>query len=404
MYNEHKCYVICEDADRSGQMNDIKWAEINLDHLIHNISEIRKIVGEDTKIAAVVKANGYGHGALQVTETLLENGADFIAVSSINEAVEIRKRFKRAYTLVLGYTIGEKIENAIRNGVIMTIFSYDQALECSKVAESIGIGVSIHIKIDTGMNRLGFLPNQKSVDEIIKISKLPNIKVNGIFSHFACADDEDKSFSHNQYKKYDTMVKEIEKQGLNIPMRHIANSAATLDLPEYHLDMVRPGICLYGLYPSKTSGKNVVSLKPVMSLKTRISNIKVIEEAGGVSYGQNHLVKKGDKIATIPIGYADGYTRLLSNKGQVLIKGNRYNIIGNICMDQCMVDITGSTDILVGDEVTIFGEDSGKSIPVEEIAEQMGTINYEVVCMVGRRVPRVYKKDGKIIKKVNYLE
>jgi len=385
-------------------INEMKWAEINLDNLVHNIKQTRKLVGDAVKIAAVVKANGYGHGVMKITEALLENGADLIAVSSINEAVEIRKKYKRAFTMVLGYTMGEKVEDAINHGVILTIYSYEQALECSRIAEEIGVGASIHIKIDTGMNRIGFLVNDNAIEEILKIAKLPNIKINGIFSHFACADAKDKSVSIKQHQKFINMLNTLEDKGLKIPIRHMSNSAAIIDMPEYNFEMVRPGIMLYGLYPSNEVKKANIDLKPVMSLKSRVSNIKTLEEDGGISYGLKHVGKKGDIVATIPIGYADGLTRLLSNKGEVIIKDRKYKIVGAICMDQCMVDVTGSKDIKIGDEVILFGETENNKITVEEIAEKIGTINYEVVCTISRRVPRIYIRNNEILGKVNYLE
>ncbi len=384
--------------------NQIKWAEINLDHLIHNMKEIRKHVGKETKIAAVVKANGYGHGALEIAGVLLENGADMLAVSSINEAVEIRKKFKKAQTLVLGYTPTEDMEDAIRYGIIQTIYSYEQAEKYSCVAERIGMGISFHIKIDSGMNRIGFITDKASLEEIIKISQLPNIKINGIFSHFAVADEENKSFSIAQYDKFTNFIHEMEKENIKIPITHISNSAGIVDLPEMNLDMVRPGIILYGLYPSSEIKQKKLNIKPVMSLKTRISHVKTIHEKGGVSYGLKHMAEKGDKIATIPIGYADGYTRLLSNKGKVLVKGKRVPVVGTICMDQCMIDVSKIEDVQVGDEVILFGSDGRNTLYVEELAKKIGTINYEVICMIGRRVPRVYLQNNQIIKITDYLK
>lgn len=386
------------------EVNQIKWAEVNLDHLVYNLKEIRKYAGAHTKIAAVIKANGYGHGALEIAGTLLENGADLLAVSSINEAVEIRKKYQKAQTLVLGYTPTENIEEAIRYGVIQTIYSFDQAVKYSEEAERIGMGISVHIKIDTGMNRIGFKIDKQSVNEIKRIHELPNIKVNGVFSHLAVADEEDKSFSWIQYNRFKIFSKWLEEAGIKIPIKHIANSAAIIDLPEMNLDMVRPGIILYGLYPSDKVQCKKLDLKPVMSLKTRISHIKILSEDGGISYGLKYSGKKGDKIATIPIGYADGYTRLLSNKGEVLIKGKRAPIVGIICMDQCMIDVSEIGDVKAGDEVTLFGSDGRNVLPVEELAEKMGTINYEIVCMVGRRIPRFYTQKGKLIGITDYLK
>ncbi len=384
--------------------NQIKWAEINLNHLIHNLKEIRRHVGKETKIAAVVKANGYGHGALEIAEVLLENGADILAVSSINEAVEIRKKFKKAQTLVLGYTPTENIEDAIRYGIIQTIYSYEQAEKYARIAEKIGMGISFHIKIDSGMNRIGYMPDETAINEIKKINQLPNVKINGIFSHFAVADEKDKSFSEMQYRKFIEFTEKLEEENIKIPIRHISNSAGAMDLPDMNLDMVRPGIILYGLYPSREVDHSVLDLKPVMSLKTRISHVKTLNEDGGISYGLKYRGKKGDKIATIPIGYADGYTRLLSDKGEALVRGKRVPVVGTICMDQCMIDVSSIDDIEAGDEVTLFGTDGDSTLNVEEIAEKIGTINYEIICMIGRRVPRVYIQNGEIIKITDYLK
>lgn len=386
------------------EIREIKWAEVNLDHLIHNLQQIRKHVGDDTKIAAVVKANGYGHGALEIAETLLNHGADMLAVSSINEAVEIRKKYPKAQTLVLGYTQSENIEDAIRYGVTQTIYSYEQGMQYSRIAEKIGMGISVHLKIDTGMNRIGFQPNEEAVQEIKEIYQLPNVKINGIFSHFACADELDKSFTNEQYSIFKRFTRVLENHGIKIPIKHISNSAATMDMPDMSMDMVRPGIILYGLYPSDEVKKNVLDLKPVMSLKTRISHVKTLSEDGGISYGLKYRGRKGQKIATIPVGYADGYTRLLSNKGYAIVQGKKVPVVGTICMDQCMLDVSKVDYIKPGDEVILFGGESDNTIPTEEVAEYIRTINYEIICMVGRRVPRVYIKNGEIQKIIDYLK
>ncbi|MCG8485115.1 MAG: alanine racemase [Clostridia bacterium] len=385
-------------------IREIKWAEVNLDHLIHNLKQIRQHVGEEIKIAAVVKANGYGHGALEMADVLLNNGADMLAVSSINEAVEIRKQNPKAQTLVLGYTPSENIEEAIKHGVIQTIYSYHQAIQYSKVAERIGMGISIHIKIDTGMNRIGFQPNDEALKEIIKIYQLPNVKINGIFSHLACADEADKTFSYQQYELFLYFIEKLQENNIKIPIKHISNSAAIMDMPDMNMDMVRPGIILYGLYPSNEVKKDVLNLKPVMSFKTRISHVKTLSKDGGISYGLKYQGKKGQKIATIPVGYADGYTRLLSNKGHAIVHGKKAPVVGTVCMDQCMLDVSMIDDVKAGDEVLLFGGDNSHSITTEEVAECIGTINYETICMVGRRVPRVYIKNGEIVKIKDYLK
>lgn len=385
-------------------VKQIKWAEIDLDNLAYNVAQIRKRVGPEVKIAAVVKANGYGHGSLEISGALLDSGVDMIAVSSSNEAIEIRKEYKKAQTIVLGYIPQENNEEAIRFGVIQTVISYEQAERISKSAERMGMGVSVHIKIDSGMNRIGFLPDDNSFNEIIAIAKLPNMKVNGIYSHFAISDEWDKTFTEKQFEIFTKFVARLETAGLSIPIRHISNSAAVIDLPKMNLSMVRPGIILYGVYPSNQVNHKVMDLKPVMTLKARISFIKILVQDEGISYGLSYTGKAGQKIATIPIGYADGYTRLLSNKGQVIVRGQKARIVGNICMDQCMIDVTGIEGVQVGDEVVLFGKDGALEIPVDEVAEKCGKISYELLCAVGRRVPRVYVKGGKIVKTSNYLE
>ncbi len=386
------------------EINQIKWAEIDLDHLIYNVAQIRKKVGPDVKIAAVVKANGYGHGSMEICEALLESGVDMIAVSSINEAVEIRKSFKKAQTLVLGSIPPDSMDEAIRYGVIQTVVSLTQAIAISKAAERLGMGVSIHIKIDSGMNRIGFYPDQDSLGEILKISALPNVKINGIYSHFASADDKDKSFTRTQYERFGEFVKQLEQAGLSIPIRHISNSAGIIDMPDMNLSMVRPGIMLYGVYPSAHVDRGAVDLKPVMTLKARISYIKTLNTDSGISYGLTYQGRKGQRIATLPIGYADGYTRLLSNIGEVIVKGRKTVVVGTICMDQCMIDVTDIEDAEIGDEVILFGSDGINEIKVEDVAEKCGKISYELLCAIGRRVPRIYLRNGRIIKMTNYLE
>ena len=385
-------------------IRQIKWAEINLDHLAHNVAQIRSRVGPEVKIAAVVKANGYGHGSLEISGALLESGIDVIAVSSGNEAIEIRKEYKKAQTMVLGYIPEENSEEAIRFGVIQTVVSYEQAQHISMTAEKLGMGVSVHIKIDSGMNRIGFTPDDEALAAILGIARLPNIKINGIYSHFAVSDERDKTFTQHQFDVFNRFVARLDQAGLAIPIRHISNSAAIIDSPEMNLSMVRPGIILYGVYPSKEVNHQLLSLKPVMTLKARISFIKTLPEDGGISYGLSYSAKAGQRIATIPIGYADGYTRLLSNKGQVIVRGQKAPIVGTICMDQCMIDVTDVAGVAVGDEVVLFGEAQGQTITVDEVAEKSGKISYELLCAVGRRVPRVYTRGGRIVKTSNYLE
>jgi alanine racemase len=379
------------------------WAEINLDNLAHNIKEVRRLTKKGTMVTAVVKANAYGHGAVEASEVFLNNGADRLAVATLSEGIELRKAGIKAPILILGYTPGSQNHTAIEWDIIQTVYSYKDAENISKEAKKLGKNAVIHIKIDSGMGRIGFLPNDESVKEIEKISHLPYITMEGIFTHFAKADEKDKSSAREQYKKFNWVIEELEKKKINIPIKHVSNSAAIIDLPEYNLDMVRAGIIIYGLSPSKEVNLNKIDLKPALTLKAKISNVKTVPEGTGISYGQIFVTKRESKIATVPIGYADGFTRLLTNKGEVGIKGKRAPIVGKICMDQCMIDVTDIDDVKVGDEVILFGDGRDNSPHTDEIAEKLGTINYEIVCMVGRRVPRVYIKDGEIVNIVDYL-
>ena len=379
------------------------WVEINLDNLAHNIKEVRKYVEEDRLITAVVKANAYGHGSVEVANIFLENGADRLAVAMLTEAIELRNANISGPILVLGYTPSNQYEKLIEHDVIQTIYNYDDARILSNRAVKLNKTATIHLKIDSGMGRIGFLPTEEAVEDIMNISKLPNIFIEGIYSHFATADEIDKSYANNQFKRYMNLIQDLEDKGISIPIKHISNSAGIIDLPEYNLNMVRAGIMIYGLYPSKEVDREKIKLRPAMTLKTKISNLKIISKGTGIGYGQIFVAEKESKIGTLPIGYADGYTRLLTGKAQVFINGKRANIVGKICMDQCMVDITDIEGVELGDEVIVFGYENPEYPSVEELAEKIGTINYEIICMVGRRVPRTYISDGKIIKIKDYL-
>lgn len=379
------------------------WAVINLDNLIHNINEIKKNINENTKIYGVIKADGYGHGAIMIARTILANGVDRLAVATLSEAIELRKNNITAPILILGYTPGFQAKDIISNDITQTVLSFEQAEALSYSAESLGKTAKIHVKLDTGMSRLGFSATEAAIEDIIKISKLPYIEVEGIFSHFAMADASDKSFTIKQCDKFKGIVTELENRGLFIPIKHISNSAAILDLPDYDFDMVRAGILMYGLYPSDEVNKERLKLKPVMELKANISQIRKLEAGVGISYGHSFVTEKTSKIGTVPIGYADGYSRLLSNKIYVGYRGKKIPVIGNICMDQCMVDVTGIDNIEVGDEVYLFGDGSHGEPSVDEIAQMIGTINYEVICILSKRVPRAYIKNNEVIHIRDYL-
>lgn len=378
--------------------------EVNLDNLKHNLKEIRRITSPDARICAVVKANGYGHGALKIACTALAFGASYLAVAVIDEAIELRQKGIQAPILVLGYTPEKQFDEIIEYDITQTVYSLESAQLLSEQAKKNGKKAKVHIKLDTGMSRLGFRAEAASVPLIEKLFLMGGLQVEGIFNHFAKADEEDKQFAEEQYNKFINIVSILEKDGYKIPIKHTANSAAIIDLPYTHLDMVRPGIILYGLYPSKDVDKTKIQLKPVMSFKTRISHAKTLGPGMAISYGGKFITQRKSTIATLPVGYADGYSRSLSSRAQVLVNGCRAPLVGNICMDQCMVDITdvpGSVE--VGDDVVLFGEMGNQTLTVDEIADKIGTINYEVVCGVSRRVPRVYINDGRVVDIKTYL-
>ena len=384
-------------------MDKRTWAEVDLDAIAHNIKEIRKITNPNAKIMAVVKADAYGHGFLEVAKTLLENGADRLAVAVLQEGKQLRSRGVTVPILILGASGEEAVEDLINFDITPSVFTYEFSKALSYEAERKEKVTKIHIKIDTGMSRIGFLAgedNEEIVDEIIKISKLPYIEIEGIFSHFATSDEYDKSYTLLQYGRFMDVCNRLEEKGLNIPIKHICNSAGIMMYPEMHLDMVRPGVILYGMYPSDEVDKSRLDLIPAMTLKSTITHIKEVEPGRGVSYGKEYITDKKTKIATVPIGYADGYLRKLAKHGKMIVDGVKVPIIGRICMDQCMIDVTNVHNIDKGDEVIIFGREG---VTVDDLAEWLETINYEVSCVIGKRIPRIYTKDGKAVKVLNYL-
>lgn len=387
------------------------WADIDLDALINNISEIRRHVGEHTKIMGIVKADGYGHGYLEVAKTLIANGADALGVAFMDEAIQIRKCGIDTPILILGYTHPDYAEELIEKDIMPNCYTRDMAEAMSRAGQKLGKTGKIHIKIDTGMGRVGYRYsedeelNRATVEEIIEISKLPNLEIDGLFTHFAVADDDDDEYTKMQYRRFSELCKRVKAAGVKVNLCHCCNSAGLMRFPEFHMDMVRPGIILYGLMPSDFVDKSILNLKPAMALKAKITNIKTVEKGTSVSYGRKYQSESPEtKIATVSIGYADGYSRILSGKAEIIAGGKKCRQIGNICMDQCMIDVTNVNNINIGDEAILFGKSSdGVEIPIEDIADIMGTINYEILCVVGKRVPRVYLKDGKIADVHNYL-
>lgn len=365
-------------------------AQIDTKAITHNYRQIRKSISKYTKVMAIVKADGYGHGAIEVAKILQGEKVDYLAVAIAAEGAELREAGITTPILVLGYTPATDIRLLIENDLTQTIFSYEMAKYISYEASQLGKRVKIHIKVDTGMGRIGFLPHPTSIEEIARINQLPNIEIEGIYTHFSSADEADQSYTKKQNSIFQGFLKELGQIGIEAPVVHAANSAAIMMHKDTHFNMVRLGISLYGHHPSQASMSYGIGLVPTMSLKTQVVHTKKVSKNQEIGYNRKYITKQATKIATIPIGYADGYGRGLSNKGRVLVRGQYAPIIGNICMDQFMVDVTHINDVTVGDEVVVFGKQNDNEITVEEIAGLLNTINYEVICMVGKRIPRMY--------------
>ena len=380
------------------------YLKIDLDKICNNINQVINKVGKETKVLAVVKGDAYGHGAIEVTKALSEIGTYGFAVATVGEALALRRAGITKPILILDFVFPNQFETIIRNDIMLTIFQYGIAKELNEAAGEMGTIAHIHIKVDTGMGRIGYIPDEQSVDEICRIAQLPNIEIDGIFTHFACADMTDKTSMNNQYAKFRAFVEKLEERGINIPIKHVCNSAAIIDMNDGFLNMVRSGIVTYGLYPSEEVHKENLSIEPAMELHSVVINIKTLHKGDTVSYGSTYVAEKPTVIATIPVGYADGYPRLLSNKGSVLIHGKRAKIVGKVCMDQFMVDVTDIPDVSIGDNVTLIGRDGNECITCEEIGDISGRFNYEFLCCINRRVPRVYIRNGKTKKIVDYLE
>lgn len=378
------------------------WAEIDLDAIKYNIDSIKRRV--DTKeLIAVVKADAYGHGALDVSKTLVENGATKLAVAVITEAMELRHGNINTPIMILGYTPLEFAADLINYDIEQTIFDLEYAKKLSEIALNLGKKAKVHVALDTGMGRIGFLINDNSLNEILKISSLKGLEVVGIFTHFATSDESDKNYSNKQYKKFTDFNEKLISKGVNIPLKHVSNSGAIIDMPNTYLDGVRAGIVLYGYYPSEDVLKQNLDLKKAISIKTQVAHVKILDKNEYVSYGRKFKTERKSIIATLPIGYADGYSRALTGKAKVIINGKFAPVVGTICMDQCMIDVTDIGDVHVGDEVIVLGKDKDLKFDADDMAKAMGTINYEVLCMIKQRIPRVYIEDGKVKSIRNYI-
>ena len=378
------------------------WAEIDLDAIKYNIDSIKRRV--DTKeLIAVVKADAYGHGALDVSKTLVENGATKLAVAVITEAMELRHGNINTPIMILGYTPLEFAADLINYDIEQTIFDLEYATKLSEIALNLGKKAKVHVALDTGMGRICFLINDNSLNEILKISSLKGLEVVGIFTHFATADESDKNYSNKQYKKFTDFNEKLVSKGVNIPLKHVSNSGAIIDMPNTYLDGVRAGIVLYGYYPSEDVLKQNLDLKKAITIKTQVAHVKILDKNEYVSYGRKFKTERKSIIATLPIGYADGYSRALTGKAKVIINGKFAPVVGTICMDQCMIDVTDIGDVHVGDEVIVLGKDKDLKFDADDMAKAMGTINYEVLCMIKQRIPRVYIEDGKVKSIRNYI-
>lgn len=376
-------------------------ANIDLDAIYENVVQAKKLLAPGTKMMAIIKADGYGHGAVEIAREIDEL-VDAYGVAILEEGIELRQAGFTKPILILGYTCPEQYEPMIKYDIATAVFTLDMAEKISKTAQRLYKAGKIHLKLDTGMSRIGFPLNEKAKQEILAISRLPMVEIEGCFSHFARMDETDKTKAMEQFQKYQEFTKELEKAGIVIPIKHISNSAGIMEMPEVHLDMVRDGICLYGLYPSDEVDKKRLPLKPAMALKSRVSYVKELDAGVEIGYGGTYTTEKTTRVATIPVGYADGYPRCLSNRGCVLILGQRAPILGRVCMDQFMVDVTDIPGVKTGTEVTLFGRDGQEEITVEEISEMAYSFNYEFVCDVGKRVPRVFYRHGRAVSSRDY--
>jgi len=371
--------------------DNLLWAEIDLKAIAHNIRELRRIADPKSRLMAVVKANGYGHGSVEVARCALNNGAEVLGVARIDEAIILRNAGIDAPILIFGYTPPPFYKNIVKFDFTQTVYSLQTAESLSSFALLHKSKIRIHIKIDTGMGRLGILPDSGSaLHDVEAIVRLAGLNAEGIFTHFSMADSSDKSFSVRQFEIFMNFIRDLKRKGIDFGVRHAANSAGIIDMPEMHLDMVRAGIAMYGLYPSEETMNYKAALLPAMAVKSMIIHLKEVPAGFKVSYGATYETRKPTTIATVPVGYADGYSRLLSSRGYMLVCGERAPIAGRVCMDLTMLDVGNTGGVKQGDEVVVIGKQKNSEIKADEIASLLGTINYEVVSSLTARVKRVY--------------
>ncbi len=373
------------------------WAEVDLSAIAHNVRALRKMSQGAKHMLVAVKANGYGHGAVAVARTALENGATDLGVARIQEGIALRHAGISAPILIFGPTPAAGMRRLIENALTPTVISLADAMALSDAAVALGKSIEAQIKIDSGMGRLGLpcedlrLPDGTTTAETVsRICALEGLAITGIYTHFATADHADKTYADQQFQRFETLIAKLADNGIHIPLRHAANSGAIMEMPQTHLEMVRAGISIYGLYPSGEVDRSLIALRPAMRLKARIIHLKQVPAGTAISYGCTYRTTTATTIATIPAGYADGYNRRLSNNGDMLVHGQRAPIAGRVCMDLTMIDVGRISNVQVGDEVVLMGRQGDETISADEIADRLGTINYEVVSTLSERVPRLY--------------
>ena len=371
------------------------WAEIDLDAVGHNVRELKRHIGRRVNLLVVVKANAYGHGAVQVARTVLENGASWLGVARVDEGIQLRRTGLVCPVLVLGYASPWEAEQIVEHRLTPTVNTRQLALAVSSASLARGTITPVHVKVDTGLTRFGLLPGE-AVDFVKSVVSLPGLDFEGLYTHFASADEPEKEYTLQQLAVLKGTSEALSAAGVSVKLHHAANSAATLDLLETHLDMVRCGIAVYGLYPSDSVSRDV-ELRPVMTLKSRVGRLREVPAGTSVSYGRTYRTSEPTRLALVPIGYADGVSRALSNRGHVLIRGKRVPIVGRVCMDNCVVNVQSLPEVRHDEEVVVIGRQGDQKISADEIAGMLGTINYEVTCGISARVPRVYLRRGKVV-------
>lgn len=377
------------------------YARVDIDSIRYNVSAMKTCIKPTMQTLAVIKADGYGHGAVMLAKHL-DDLVDYYGVAAIDEAEELRRAGIQKPILIIGYTDCSDFERLLAYNISQAVYSVDECIKLSSHAVSMNKKAKVHLKVDTGMSRIGFSVSEEDIKKASMLFSLPGIEVEGIFTHYAKADETDKTFSHTQKERFLQFIHGLKQLGYSIPIKHIDNSAGVMELDDDEFDMVRLGIAMYGLYPSEEV-RHTVDLRPAMSLITHVSQIKTLPAGVGISYGGTYTTTKPTKVATLTVGYADGYPRAQSNVGRVLIHGCYAPILGRVCMDQIMVDISDIDNVNIRDEAVLIGNDGDKCIAVEEVAAPAASFNYELICNVARRVPRVYCCEGKDICCVNYL-